>query len=421
MYGLPTPGPPASEARRLVIAYAFAPYADTSAIVAAKRVLAHGEPVDLIQNAMDDLRGRDDTLEQVAGDLVRRRSVLPTPTRFGGWRSIIAFCDAGIETIEEWERSGPGYDSVYSRAHFIASHYLAARYALRRPGVHWQAEFSDPLSRTALGEERAQTLAPHPFLDELRAGLEARGIAVPASDRVHVWGEYLALALADQIVFTNAAQRDYVLGLYDAPFADATARRSIVSPHPVPPARLYDAVPSVHRLSEETVNVGYFGNFYTSQQPGAVFDAAAALSSQDRERVRLHVFTGDVTRTHDLVEQAGAGDVVKVMPRVPYLEFLHLSTKMDVLLALDAASPAPDRRSPTLLSKWSDYSGSGTPVWGVVERGSQLDAQRLAYRSPLGHRTAALQVLTSLSRSGVVRAGVVQGAADQDSGETSLT
>ena len=387
---------------RLVIAYAFSPYADTSAIVAAKRVRARGERVDLVQNAMEDLRTVDPSLDSIAQGLIDQRAILPTLTRFGSWESVTQFCDAGLRVITDWQRAGRSYTSVYSRAHFIASHFLAARFVLGSGGgrVRWEAEFSDPLSRDALGEPRTQPVREGPLLEEFRAGLMTRGVEPPESTSVHVWGEYLALTLADELLFTNAAQRDYVLGLYDEDLASDAATRSVVSPHPEPPAALYETTPSAYELPEGVVNVGYFGNFYASQQPEAVFAACAALLPQDRTRVRLHVFTGDPAAVQRAVDAADATEVVQVHHRLPYLQFLHLAKQMDVLLAIDAASPVPGQRNPTLLSKWSDYHGSGTPVWGVVQHGSELDAQDLAYRSPLGHTTGALQVLTSLSRSG---------------------
>ena len=52
-------GMTSSPARRLVIAYCFVPYVDTSGTVAAKRVCLQGEPVDVIQNEMSSLRAID--------------------------------------------------------------------------------------------------------------------------------------------------------------------------------------------------------------------------------------------------------------------------------------------------------------------------------------------------------------------------
>ncbi len=399
--------PPAA-ARRLVIAYAFPPYADTSAFVAAKRVRARGEPVDLVQNAMDEIRSRDESAATIAGGLVRRHRSLPTPTRFGSWRSIVAFCEEGMRTLAQWRAQGAAYRSMYSRAHFIASHFLAASYKTDQPQVRWEAEFSDPLSRNALGELRSSRVAAGDLLERVRAAITGAGGTLPETDNVYVWGEYLTLALADELQFMNAAQRDYVLGLYpsDDPVVVRARDRARICPHPVPDPELYRQQDSGYPLPEGLVHIGYFGNFYRSQDPAALLAACADLQHSGRGGVRLHLFVGDVPAMTAAVQAAGAREVVQCHPRMPYLEFLSLSRRMDLLLAVDAKTQPGQQRNPVLLSKWSDYSGSGTPVWGIVEEGSELDRQDLAHRSPLGHRTAILQVLTMLSETVAPRGGL---------------
>lgn len=387
-------------ASTLAVAYAFTPYSDTSAVVAAKRIRLAGRPVDLIQNAMDEIRGTDPTSDLICAPLLRRRAVLPTRTKFGAWGSIVEFCEAGLTQIEEWERDGAGYRRLYSRAHFIASHFLAALHKLRHPGVEWEAEFSDTLSRNGVGELRASDVLPGPLLDELRSGILRHGGTPPESTNVYVWGEYATLTLADRLLFTNGAQREFVFNLYpaDDPVIARARARSVVAPHPSPPDELYAATPSTYPLDPGLCNIAYFGNFYASQQPEDVLQPFAELTAQDRSRLRLHVFTGATGELEQLVDALGLAETIAVNGRLPYLEFLNLARRMDVLLAVDARTPPGQDRNPVLLSKWSDYAGAGTPVWGVVEEGSELAGQALAHRSPLGHRTAALQVLTRLSR-----------------------
>src|SRR5699024_7570471 len=386
---------------RLVSAYAFPPYADTSAFVAAKRVRARGEPVDLIQNAMDEIRSQDESASAIADHLVRRHRILTTPTRFGSWRSIVAFCDEGLRTLTQWQAAGAGYETMYSRAHFIASHFLAANYKMCQPSVFWEAEISDPLSRNALGELRRSRVVSGDLLQRISAAITKAGGTLPDTGNVYVWGEYLTLALADELHFMNAAQRDYVLGLYpsDDPVIVRAGTRARLAPHPVPGPELYQQQSSAYPLDDTVVNIGYFGNFYKSQDPAALLAACADLDRSGRHGVRLHLFVGDGEAIAATVQQAGAERLVRSSPRRPDLEFLTLSRRMDVLLAVDAKTQPGQQRNPVLLSKWSDYRGSGTPVWGIVEEGSELDRQDLRYRSPLGHRTAILQVLTTLSES----------------------
>ncbi len=403
----------AAPARRLVVVYGFPPYADTSGISAAKRVRQRGEPVDVIQNKMDRLRARDTSLETVVAEHVRRRCAVDSKATFSGWPSIASFCDKGLRTALRWEAeagSGP-YRSMYSRVHFPAPHFLAARYKMVRPQVHWEAEFSDPVWYNSLGKERYSPAAEGELLHSFRGALLEAGVEPPDSDNVYLWCEYLAFALADTVLFTNAGQRDYMLGLCpDRALAERAAAKAVVAGHPTLPASFYELAEPPVTLEPGKVHIGYFGNFYASQSAQPLLEALAGLGEGDRSRLQLHVFSGQPKDLPQQVEAMGLEGTVLLEPVVEYLDFLALTRRMDVLLALDYATPPNADANPFLVSKWSDYAGSGTPVWGVVDEGSPMDAKPLAHRSPLKHVTAAQQVLQSLARD-QVRAGPAGSAA----------
>lgn len=386
-------------ARRLVVAYAFAPYADTSAVAATKRVATQGRQVDVVANAMDSLRGVDPSLDEVVTGLVQRRAHLSTPTRFAGWSSIESFVRHGRETVRRWEETGAGYSSLYSRAHFIASHLLSAVLVGERPGLSWEAEISDPLSRSALGGRRTGPVPRGELGQEWARLLAGRGVQMPEDATVYEWAETLAYVLADEVVFTAAGQLEHCLSLVgDDRVRGALEQRAVVRPHATLPAEFYTRRAPVLELDPGRVHIGYFGGFYASQDPGSLLRAVAAMAPQDRDRVRLHLFTGADGVLVDQVAQHGVGDVVRVRDRLPFLDFLSATRRMDVLLAIDAA-PVPGEKVPHVrLSKMSDYLGSGTPVWGMVTPGSELAGERLALRTPVGHLTATLQALTGLAR-----------------------
>lgn len=388
-------------ARRLVVAYAFAPYADTSAVAATKRVAVDGLPVDVISNRMDELRGQDPSLEELVRPLLRRRAVLDTPTRFAGWSSVLSFTRAGQRTLRDWdaEPGGTPYTSVWSRAHFIASHVLAATVVGQRPGLSWRAEISDPLSRTATGGRREGPVPSGELAEELAALLAARGVRMPQDATVYEWAETLPYVLADEVVFTSAGQRDHCLSLVTDPAVrralEASAR---VSAHTTPPEDWYHLRPAPLRTDPGLVHVGYFGSFYASQDPRRLLQAVAAMSPADRARLRLHLFTTPTEELVAAIEELRVGDTVDLRGRLPYLDFLAAMRQMDVLLAVDAA-PVPGQAAPHVrLSKWSDYVGAGVDVWGIVAPGSDLDGSQLAQRTPLHHLTATLQTLTTLAR-----------------------
>jgi hypothetical protein len=386
-------------ARTLAIAYAFPPYADTSAVVTAKRVRARGEVVDVIYNAMDRIRDTDESLQRICGPFVAYQAALRTPSYFSDWRSMEQFALAGLEVVDEWvARKGP-YQQVYSRAHFAASHFLAAAYKLRNPAVRWRAEFSDPLSRDVVGLERGTPIAEGRLLADLSHGLREAGLPRPDSSNCFVWGEQLAYALADELIFTNSHQLEYMLGYCSERQVAAMAReKAVILPHPTLPAEFYAMVDHPYPLEDGVAHLAYFGNFYATRGMDDVLAALAAADPAIRARLRVHVFT---TKPADLARRAnelGIAESVRVGPYVRYLEFLSLTSSFDCLIVNDAATGGSHGRNPYLPSKWSDYRGSGVPVWGLVEAGSELSRQPLDYSSPIGQVDAAGEILSLIAR-----------------------
>lgn len=387
-------------ARDLVIAYAFPPYADTSSVVAAKRVRERGRPVDVIQNAMGQERAVDLDLDRIAGDLVCRRHEVATPTLFAAWPAIARFTEQGLQQALDWDRHGPGYQRLYSRAHFVASHVLAARLALLRPGLEWTAEFSDPLSHDVTGAARNGPVRRGALPDALAEGVRRAGFDPPEMTSVFEWAEIVAYALADRIVFTNAHQRDHMLAsITDEALAARVREHAVVSGHPTPPPALYELGDPVLDLDPGRTHLGYFGNVYATRGMDVVLEALSALPAGVRTGLCLHLFTTSHEELQQEVHRRGLTDVVRVSGFVGYLDFLALCRRMDVLLLSDAVTGGRMTINPYLPSKWSDYRGSGTPVWGIVEPGSVLDAEPLDHRTPVGHVSAAVQLLSRLSRA----------------------
>ena len=271
-----------SPARRLVVSYCFVPYVDTSGTVAAKRVQVRGEPVDVIQNKMDRVRQTDPGRELLVEGLIQRRAFIPSRTGFATWRSISEFCEAGVAQAEEWMAASadagevpPGattpWTTMYSRVHSLQSHFLAALIKHKHPDLHWEAEFSDPCSAQATGEERFAQVKPTPLLDELAEILRAHGFTPPESDNSFVWVEHLVYALADEILFTNENQAEYMLGrCSDRALVERARARAVVAHHPTLPPRFYELELAPLELPPDRIHIGYFGNFYGDQSPATV-------------------------------------------------------------------------------------------------------------------------------------------------------
>lgn len=389
----------------LVASYCFPPYNDTSAVVAAKRVRQTGDPVDVVANAMDAIRRKDDSLTTICGDLVRRYAALPTPSAFSAWKSITQFAEQGYRTAMRWQDEQGHYEKVYSRAQFAASHFLAARFKVANPSVAWTAEFSDPLSHDVLGGERTAPMEPTPLANLLTEAIEDAGFSAPPGQNSLSLCETTAFALASEIIFTNPLQRDFMLEhCHDQRLADRAREIAVVKPHPTLPREYYSIVESEYQVDESKVNIGYFGNFYANRGVDMLVDALAALRPEDRDRLALHIFTsaGAGEQLQQLVERRELGGQILVQPYADFLAFLNLCDRMDLLLVNDAITPPGGSVNPFLPSKWSDYKGSTTPVWALVEEGSCLDTNdEVDLKTPVEHFTAYTQVLTRLARRGV--------------------
>ncbi|WP_370620071.1 glycosyltransferase [Mumia qirimensis] len=378
-------------ARDLGILYSFLPYADTSALVAARRIRDRGVVVDVVSNKM----GADKPIDWAAGVIARENLdqtfQIDSRTAAFEWGPLKAFTRKALAKVAEWEDEKGLYRSVYSRTMWPGSNLVAALLKLHRPELRWIAEFSDPQLFNAYGQRRVGQAKDDALWQQLAAGLAAVGIDAPADRNIPHLVELLAYALADEIVFTNEHQRTIMLGyLPEQQLVERVLERSQVSHHPTLPEHFYHRVDGEYELGTGVLNIAYFGAFYATRGLTEVVDALKALAPTERAKVRLHVFTGDPTTLAKELATHGLADTVVAKPYVSYFEFLELTTRMDVLLVNDARTRDHFDVNPFLPSKWSDYAGSGSDVWAVVEEGSILSTMPTTYRSPLGDAGAAV-------------------------------
>lgn len=379
----------------LVVSYCFPPYVDTAAIVAAKRVRERGEIVDVVYNAMDRIRRTDITTRRIAGPFVGDEAVVPSRTAFASWVSIDSFREMGMAQILAWEQEKGPYGTLYSRAQFAASHFLAAAYKMHQPTTQWTAEFSDPLSRDVQGLERGDLAQEGPFLQQLSEAFRERGVEPPASRNAFLWCEWTAYVLADELLFTNRNQLEYMKRYCPESIGELIEQKAVIAPHPTLPPQFYNMVEHNYDFRKDVVNLAYFGNFYSTRGLDDILLAIAGLPVEFRQHTALHVFTSKPDELRQRTAQLDVDENVLVGEYVGFLRFLNLTTKFDCLIVNDAATD-PDVMNPYLPSKWSDYRGSRSPVWGLVEDGSPLSSMPLDYRSPIGHVSAAQQVLANI-------------------------
>lgn len=397
-----------ARAKDLVIAYCFAPFSDTSAIVAAKAVAERRRVVDVITNDMTGVRRVDHSAGALVDRWIDTQHMIDSPPSFAGWSQISQFASKAGAVADRGDVRAGGYDTVYSRALWVGSHLAAALFKLDHWSVRWTAEFSDPLRTDATGAWRAGDVQNDEISGRLIRAIKSRGFEAPSGSSLFELIEDVTYALADEIIFTNENQRDYMLEMVSPRLRQHALARSRVRPHPVPPEYAYGLRDSGYQVSSSTVDLAYFGSFYSNRGLSDVLVAMRNLPTADRALLRLHLFCSNPDAVRGEVDGLGLSQNVVVNPYLPYLEFLSASRLFDALVVNDVERPASMPVNPFLPSKVSDYAGSGRPIWTIYDQGSPLSSYPAQYRSAIGNSAAMVADLQEIVRD-TVRAREAQG------------
>ena len=383
------------EAKTLVISYCFTPFVDTGAIVMAKRIRTMEGPVDVAYNDMSVCRGEDKSLYVLADDRIDRRFVVDSATAFGSWESVADFAGRLTETLKRAGRAGR-YRNVYSRVMWPASNFAAYEYKALYPDVKWTAEFSDPVLYDIRGKERYAKV-PDEWLERVGKMLSKNAKPAIRSDNLFFWCEYLAYEFADEIVFTNRHQMEYMIARFDDGMKSKIRAKAVVRAQPTLPSGFYTLAESSYEPDGGFVNLAYFGTFYQTRTLKDVLDALQRLCDADRKKLRFHIFTDRKADFENLVAESGLENVFRINDYVGFLEFLNLTTKFDCLVVNDAQTAGHGKTNPYLPSKLSDYLGGTGSIWALYEEGSSLsEAEGIAYKSRLGRIEESRNVLVGI-------------------------
>lgn len=386
------------ETNRLVIAVNFSPYADTGAVVTAKRIRERAETVDVISGNLSRLRDKhlDNTL--ISSPYVRKHKVVePAFRAFASKAEVSRFLSKGLETYHEWVEQGAKYRDLYSRSMWPHSHLLAGAIKRTVPDLYWEAEFSDPNSLNVVGEKRLHPEVTEDISDYFNDwGTSEQREILDAEPYVLRWSELLPYFFADKLVFTNKHQFKLMLEHAPPEFRTEIERKSIVKVHPTLPGEFYQIKSAAPASRNDRINLAYFGDFYKTRGMIEIFVALEQLPDTELESFSLHIFTSskldDVIKHIPLRVQA----IVEIHAKLEFLDFLSTLNSFDVLIVNDASTADYFPRNPYLPSKISDYRGVETPIWAVVEPGSILSSMIFEFVSPLGDISAAERVLREI-------------------------
>lgn len=82
---------------------------------------------------------------------------------------------------------------------------------------------------------------------------------------------------------------------------------------------------------------------------------------------------------------------------LPFLRYLQATTHFDVVVVADSEAADGAAINDRVPWQWADLVGSGTPVWKVVDTGSELSRSDSAHTSRLGEPASCLSVLMQLA------------------------
>ncbi|WP_434965051.1 glycosyltransferase [Brevibacterium casei] len=391
----------AGKTQNLAISYNFAPFADASAVVAAKRIVSSGKQWNVISNDMAKIRERDDDFHQRILPYISMQKTIANPPVFGSWKGVREFCESGLAAIAEIERLHGPQERLYSRSMWPASHFLAALKKIRNPEVEWIAEFSDPLRKDVRGKERIGPVVPDEYWYEIAEAVSGAGFGLDEQQSLFAACENIAYSLADTVFFTNPHQMSYMLSyLSDQALKSRVQKIAEIQPQPVPPPRFtIGTSPGRHQKNGDRINIGFYGSFYPNRGPGLLLDALQRLPEYARNRLKLHIFTPNVSDIKKAISELDLVGMVHAYSALPYLEFLKSASSMDLLLVADADTESTGHRlNPYLPSKLSDYRSTGKAIWGMYEPGSMLSRSNVDYLTPANDLVGTLAMLENLAK-----------------------
>lgn len=352
----------------LVISYCYAPYIDTSGVVMSKRVRAMNKPVDLISNSMNKVRETDRELMKISDLYLGRHIELNASQSFANWKAIRQFNDLTLDAVHQLVKSRKVHDELYSRAMWPASHIAAAVVKMKYPQMKWIAEFSDPILVDVSGKERFEEIDTNwlwqqGFIDKVQAD---------TNNNLFYWCEQLPYLYADELIFTNQNQLNYMLSYANPTQADLILGKAKIVPQPTLDRPLYEISQAKLERDSDSIYLGYFGSFYVNRGFGPFVEAWANLPESVKYKIKLYIYT---QQDADSVLQAVPDDLkaqITLQKYVGYFDFLALSDQFDGLVVMDAQTKGLKVNNPYLPSKISDYLGSKAITLALVEEGSPI-------------------------------------------------
>ena len=351
----------------LVVSYCFPPYSDTSATIVAKRIINNNKLVDVVSNNMSKIRTTEPSLNEIVNPLVAEKVMVNTQASFSNMYFLNSYVDKTFKTyLKNIER----YKVVYSRAMFPISHIPQLFIKIINPEVKWIAEFSDPLLYGIESDTRYSNIENEKLVESLQNGL-LNHFSKYVDDNLFNLSEVIPFALADELIFTNENQLEYMIARFDETEKEIIKNKAVIQKHPTLNKEYYYLENVEASIDQSLINLAYFGNFYSRRSYDNFIRLIESLNNNFKYFFKLHIYTNkNMLNDEDLAYLED--EHITVSPYLSFTEFLNVTTKFDALIVNDANTIEDKFINPYLPSKLSDYLGSGTAIIAINEKESIL-------------------------------------------------
>lgn len=354
-------------AKSLVLSYCFPPFSDTSATIVSKRIIEKSQIVDVVSNNMSKIRHVEPSLNKMIEKYIGKKITVNKPASFSNMYYLADYVDVALRV---YLKDIDQYSSIYSRAMFPVSHIPGYFIKIANPEVRWVAEFSDPLLYNIESEERHAEMANDGLINSLKnGGLEMFSDYV--DDNLFNLAELIPFELADELIFTNENQMEYMISRFNDEQKQFIRKKSSISHHPTLPKEYYHLDDVSLNIEDSIVNIAYFGNFYSRRSYKHFIKFVNKLNDEFNLIFKLHIFTNKHQLDNESLNEL-EDNKVNVYDYLPYTKFLSALTQFDVLLINDAITKDDKPFNPYLPSKLSDYLGSGSLILSMTESSSVM-------------------------------------------------
>lgn len=248
---------------------------------------------------------------------------------------------------------------------FPISHIPGLFIKIINPDIKWIAEFSDPLLYNIESTERQSSMKNDVLLRSLENGLLGM-FSKYVDDNLFNLSELIPFALADELVFTNENQLEFMISRFNEDEKNFIRNKATVSHHPTLSSEYYHIDNAQVEVEESVVNIAYFGNFYSRRGYNQFVSLVNNLNENFELAFKLHVYTNLNQLEESSIIELQQNNV-SIHEYLPFTEFLNASTKFDILLISDVNTKEDKPVNPYLPSKLSDYLGSGRPILAITE------------------------------------------------------